>query len=169
MEVRPPSQWPPVRGVLCTRSQPAPTLTPPPHPPTHTRAKACEKYESALSHQPASHAALYNWGVALTDLARCVRDRPGQARSCLNLASRKYAEALTHQPGSVQALNNWGLVLQVGWGGGGAALARRLPLASRAGSTARCEGSQGGATQPFWGGGGLMSDRAQNGTSEVAP
>lgn len=80
--------------------------------------QACEKYESALSHQPSSHAALYNWGVALTDLARCVRDRPDQARACLNLASHKYAEALSHQPGSVQALNNWGLVLQVGWGGG---------------------------------------------------
>ena len=38
--------------------------------------QACEKYESALRLRPGSHAALYNWGVALTDLACVVKVGP---------------------------------------------------------------------------------------------
>mmetsp|Transcript_15153 Transcript_15153/g.32883 ORF Transcript_15153/g.32883 Transcript_15153/m.32883 type:complete len:433 (-) Transcript_15153:285-1583(-) len=101
--------------------------------------QACDLYEASLQVRPSSHAALYNWGVALTDLARVVRmgstgpSQPSEADSgmtavsssavphvqlqmspqaCLALASQKYAQALKWQPNNPQALNNWGLVLQ---------------------------------------------------------
>jgi hypothetical protein len=35
--------------------------------------QACSKYEAALQLRPVSHSALYNWGVALSDLARLTR------------------------------------------------------------------------------------------------
>lgn len=65
--------------------------------------------------KPTAHAALYNWGVALSDLARAVKAASAaEAASCLHLASQKYAASLKANPSNPQALNNWGLVLQVG-------------------------------------------------------
>jgi hypothetical protein len=70
--------------------------------------------------KPSSHAALYNWGVALSDLARCIKaTQPREATAALHLASQKYAQSLQLHPRNPQALNNWGLVLQVGCGLGG--------------------------------------------------
>lgn len=64
--------------------------------------------------KPTSHAALYNWGVALSDLARCIKANDArEATAALHLASQKYALSLQLQPRNPQALNNWGLVLQV--------------------------------------------------------
>jgi len=63
--------------------------------------------------KPNSHTALYNWGVALSDLARALRPlNPHEATACLHLASQKYAASLQFSPKNPQALNNWGLVLQ---------------------------------------------------------
>jgi hypothetical protein len=78
-------------------------------------AQACKRYEAALAIRPKSHQALYNWGVALSDLARALRpSAAAEAAGCLHLASQKYAASLRIAPGNPQALNNWGLVLQVG-------------------------------------------------------
>lgn len=64
--------------------------------------------------KPSSHAALYNWGVALSDLARAIKGAdPREATAALHLASQKYAQSLQLHPRNPQALNNWGLVLQV--------------------------------------------------------
>jgi Tfp pilus assembly protein PilF len=77
--------------------------------------QACKQYEAAVSLKPNSHTALYNWGVALSDLARALRPlNPHEATACLHVASQKYAASLQFSPKNPQALNNWGLVLQVG-------------------------------------------------------
>ena len=44
-------------------------LTPPPSFPP----QACSSYEAAVAACPPSHASLYNWGVALSDLARVLK------------------------------------------------------------------------------------------------
>eukprot|EP00878_Enallax_costatus_P020836 GHUV01022040.1.p1 GENE.GHUV01022040.1~~GHUV01022040.1.p1 ORF type:complete len:347 (+),score=111.87 GHUV01022040.1:674-1714(+) len=75
--------------------------------------QACSRYEAAVALKPNSHAALYNWGVALSDLARAVKQSdPAEAVGALHLASQKYAQSLQLHPRNPQALNNWGLVLQ---------------------------------------------------------
>ncbi|KAG2453019.1 hypothetical protein HYH02_002354 [Chlamydomonas schloesseri] len=75
--------------------------------------QACELYACAAAVRPSSHSALYNWGVALSDMARLLKESdPDQALSCLQQATHKYAGALDLQPGNPQALNNWGLNLQ---------------------------------------------------------
>ncbi|PNW78669.1 hypothetical protein CHLRE_09g387550v5 [Chlamydomonas reinhardtii] len=75
--------------------------------------QACELYACAAAARPSSHSALYNWGVALSDMARLLKESdPDQALSCLQQATHKYAGALDLQPGNPQALNNWGLNLQ---------------------------------------------------------
>ena len=69
--------------------------------------------------KPSSHAALYNWGVALSDLARAIKASDHrESVAALHLASQKYAQSLQLHPRNPQALNNWGLVLQVGRGKG---------------------------------------------------
>lgn len=75
--------------------------------------QAADKYEASLRLKPSAHAAMYNWGVALSDIARLQKDTdPEAALRCLQQAAMRYAEALDLQPGNPQALNNWGLVLQ---------------------------------------------------------
>ncbi|KXZ54112.1 hypothetical protein GPECTOR_5g214 [Gonium pectorale] len=75
--------------------------------------QACELYGSAAAARPSSAPVLYNWGVALADMGRLLKDsQPEEAMSCLQQASQRYAASLDLQPGSPQALNNWGLVLQ---------------------------------------------------------
>jgi Tfp pilus assembly protein PilF len=98
--------------------------------------QACSRYEAALALKPNSHAALYNWGVALSDLARAVKQAsPAEAVAALHLASQKYAESLQLHPRNPQALNNWGLVLQVGWG---CCTARERSRGSRRGMQDAC-------------------------------
>eukprot|EP00891_Asterochloris_glomerata_P005577 jgi/Astpho2/5577/Aster-02833 len=75
--------------------------------------QACGRYEAAWRLQHASHAALYNWGVALSDMARLVkRTDEHEAYQCLLKAAEKYATSLHWNANNPQALNNWGLVLQ---------------------------------------------------------
>ncbi|KAG2425640.1 hypothetical protein HXX76_013485 [Chlamydomonas incerta] len=75
--------------------------------------QACDLYACAAAVRPSSHSALYNWGVALSDMARLLKESdPEQALRCLQQATHKYAGALDLQPGNPQALNNWGLNLQ---------------------------------------------------------
>ncbi|EFN55727.1 hypothetical protein CHLNCDRAFT_134051 [Chlorella variabilis] len=69
--------------------------------------QAAEVYMEASQLQGGRHAAaLYNWAVALTDIARLVRaQQPEEAYECLAAAASKYAQSLA-------ANNNLGLVLQ---------------------------------------------------------
>lgn len=64
--------------------------------------------------RPGFHAALYNWGVALSELAGLVKTSdPPRSVYYLHEASQRYAESMEENPTNPQALNNWGLVLQV--------------------------------------------------------
>lgn len=75
--------------------------------------QACERYDEAVQVHPGAASALYNWGVALSDLAHAAHtSNPQAAKACLEAAAARYAAALAAQPGNTQALNNWGLVLQ---------------------------------------------------------
>ncbi len=52
--------------------------------------QACDRYEAALALRATSHQALYNWGVGLSDVARCIKPQsPQVAQACLHLASQK--------------------------------------------------------------------------------
>ncbi len=74
---------------------------------------ACDVYAAAAAIEPSQSAVLYNWGVALSDMARAERaQRPGEAAAHLAAAAQKYSESLEANPGNHQALNNWALVLQ---------------------------------------------------------
>lgn len=75
--------------------------------------QACDKYHDAWQLQNSSHAALYNWGVALSDMAHLEkRTEEDAAYHCLLAAAEKYALSLFYSANNPQALNNWGLVLQ---------------------------------------------------------
>ncbi|KAI3425968.1 hypothetical protein D9Q98_007936 [Chlorella vulgaris] len=76
--------------------------------------QAAEVYMEASRLQGGRHAAaLYNWAVALTDIARLVRaQQPDEAYECLTAAASKYAQSLAVHSDNPQANNNWGLVLQ---------------------------------------------------------
>ena len=66
-------------------------------------AQACEVYGAAAQLQPTSYSALYNWGVALSDIARIVRpQQPEEAYECLTSAAQKYARALDANPANPQ-------------------------------------------------------------------
>ena len=76
--------------------------------------KACEQYDEALELRPKFHAALYNWGVALSELSSLWKSEDSQrALYFLHLASQKYAESIKECSNNPRGLNNWGLVLQV--------------------------------------------------------
>jgi tetratricopeptide (TPR) repeat protein len=75
--------------------------------------EASESYGAALAICRSAHAVLYNWGVALTDLARLAKmSGSPEHRNFLNAAGEKYAAALRWNPRNPEALNNLGLVLQ---------------------------------------------------------
>ena len=75
--------------------------------------EASESYGAALQICRGAHAVLYNWGVALTDLARLAKmSGSPEHRNYLSAAGEKYAAALRWNPRNPQALNNLGLVLQ---------------------------------------------------------
>ena len=77
---------------------------------------ACDKYARAWALRRRSHATLYNWGIALGDLARgAARRDPAEARRHWLEACERYRAAVeaddARGAGSAQALNNWGLAL----------------------------------------------------------
>lgn len=64
--------------------------------------------------RPKFHAALYNWGVALSELSGLWKSQDShKALYFLHLASQKYAESVQGYTNNPRGLNNWGLVLQV--------------------------------------------------------
>ena len=65
--------------------------------------QACERYEAAWRLRQSSHSALYNWGVALSDMSRAVKaaDR-GHAHDLLLSAADKYAMSLRWNPNNPQ-------------------------------------------------------------------
>ena len=67
-------------------------------------AQACERYEAAWRLREASASALYNWGVALSDMSRVVKpsDR-ASAHDHLLSAAEKYATSLRWNPNNPQA------------------------------------------------------------------
>ena len=72
--------------------------------------QACEVYGTAAGLQPSSYSALYNWGVALSDIARIVRPQQAEeAYECLAAAAEKYARALEANPANPQASRGVGL------------------------------------------------------------
>ena len=66
--------------------------------------QAADRYETACKLRPQSHAALYNWGVALSDMARVIKsaDRD-QAHQYLRLSAEKYSLSLHWNPQNPQA------------------------------------------------------------------
>ncbi|CAD7705277.1 unnamed protein product [Ostreobium quekettii] len=75
--------------------------------------EACDRYSRALEIRPSFHAAQYNWGVALSELAGLMKRADGhQALYHLHDAALRYSQSLQGNPNNPQALNNWGLVLQ---------------------------------------------------------
>ena len=69
--------------------------------------QACSKYESAWRLRESAHAALYNWGVALSDMAHCVKvsDRAA-AGEFLSQAAEKYAGSLQWNPSNPQVIHS---------------------------------------------------------------
>ena len=65
--------------------------------------QACERYSAAWKMKPSSHSALYNWGVALSDMSRVLKstDRTA-ANALLSEAADKYATSLQHQANNPQ-------------------------------------------------------------------
>jgi hypothetical protein len=65
--------------------------------------QACDSYEAAHALRPASHAALYNWGVALSDMARHLKAvNPGASYDFLLAATDKYGQSLKWNPNNPQ-------------------------------------------------------------------
>lgn len=69
----------------------------------HSFLQACNKYHEAWQLQNSSHAALYNWGVALSDMAHLgTRTEDAAAYHCVLTVADKYAlslfyHAITHK------------------------------------------------------------------------
>ena len=79
------------------------------------RGQACDSYEAAHKLRPASHAALYNWGVALSDMARLLKAvNPGASYDFLLAATEKYGRSLEHNPNNPQARHHVGTPLHCG-------------------------------------------------------
>ena len=65
--------------------------------------QACNKYHEAWQLQNNSHAALYNWGVALSDMAHLEkRNEQDAAYHCLLAAAEKYALSLFYSANNPQ-------------------------------------------------------------------
>ena len=60
-----------------------------------TPLQACDRYRAAWNLKQSSHSALYNWGVALSDMSRVLKttDR-ATANGLLTEAAEKYATSL---------------------------------------------------------------------------
>ena len=69
--------------------------------------QACDKYHEAWQLHNSSHAALYNWGVALSDMAHLEkRGQEDTAYHCLLAAAEKYALSLFYSANNPQVLSN---------------------------------------------------------------
>lgn len=65
--------------------------------------QACNRYHDAWQLQNNSHAALYNWGVALSDMAHLEkRTEQDAAYHCLLAAAEKYALSLFYSANNPQ-------------------------------------------------------------------
>ena len=65
--------------------------------------QACNRYHEAWQLQNNSHAALYNWGVALSDMAHLEkRTEQDAAYHCLLAAAEKYALSLFYSANNPQ-------------------------------------------------------------------
>ncbi len=65
----------------------------------HRPLTFCELYACAAAVRPSSHSALYNWGVALSDMARLLKESdPEQALSCLQQVRRGRASGRPRAP-----------------------------------------------------------------------
>ena len=72
---------------------------------TSGRLQACSRYEAAWRIREGSAAALYNWGVALSDMAHAVRGGGtgyGDAADLLLVAAEKYGASLKWNPNNPQ-------------------------------------------------------------------
>lgn len=81
--------------------------------------KTCELYERACAiHKGNGNDArmplvLFNWAIALSDVARFIKKESIQeAAECFVASATKYGEVTTRMPANARAFNNWGLVLQ---------------------------------------------------------
>ena len=71
--------------------------------PLKAMLQACDKYNQAWQLQNSSHAALYNWGVALSDMAHLEkRTEENAAYHCLLAAAEKYALSLYYSANNPQ-------------------------------------------------------------------
>jgi Tfp pilus assembly protein PilF len=70
---------------------------------------AAVRFEAVAALEPTSDEALYNWGVALDQLADAAED--GERARLRNAAISKYEAALKIKPDKHEALNNWGVAL----------------------------------------------------------
>lgn len=70
---------------------------------------AIDHYKNGLAIKPDMYDSLYNWGNALSDLAKA-KGRE-DAPQLLELARQKYAEAIAIKPDGYEALENWGNAL----------------------------------------------------------
>jgi hypothetical protein len=67
--------------------------------------QACERYEAAWKLRGSSHSALYNWGVALSDLSRVVKENDrAAALTYLLSAAEKYSLSLKWNPNNPQVM-----------------------------------------------------------------
>lgn len=65
--------------------------------------QAAGRYEAAWKLRSTSHAALYNWGVAYSDMARVVKPiDQNQAHEYLRLSAEKYSMSLQYNPQNPQ-------------------------------------------------------------------
>lgn len=67
--------------------------------------QACDRYSAAWKIKQSSHSALYNWGVALSDMSRVLKatDRAA-ANALLTDAAEKYATSLQWNANNPQAM-----------------------------------------------------------------
>ena len=68
--------------------------------------QACDRYRAAWNLKQSSHSALYNWGVALSDMSRVLKttDR-ATANGLLTEAAEKYASSLQWNSNNPQVDN----------------------------------------------------------------
>lgn len=65
--------------------------------------QAADRYEAAWKLRTNSHAALYNWGVALSDMARVIKSTDKeQAHELLRQSAEKYSMSLQWNPHNPQ-------------------------------------------------------------------
>ena len=75
-------------------------------------SRLARHYASALTQNPASHDAAFNWGLALENHAQAMAPTElVEARRLWTQAGEKYAQALAIKPDKHDAAHNWGVAL----------------------------------------------------------